>query len=231
MYGWDRTGGSTRISEGFRASGHAMRRLERNWELTLPGIVADPPRRTPPTRMGGEPPPPRDSARAPSVWNASSRGPTGRFRRLASPVRVVVPSRREATPARSRSVVPEFLASIGFAGAWRGPPDTRKSSSLVAMSTPNAAMPDAVASVSSDRSGWRIRHGPPDSAAMTIARWVTLFDGGARIVPETVEGIARYLTPRPPATRSCSARPREFLNPRRPWRGGPRRHGPVSPRR
>ena len=117
MYGSDRTGGSTRISEGFRASGHAMRRLERNWELTSPGIVADPPRRTPLTRMGREPPPPRDSALAPRAWSASTRGPTGRFRRLASPLRVVVPSRREATPARSRSVVPEFRASIGLAGA------------------------------------------------------------------------------------------------------------------
>src|SRR5712691_2204020 len=180
------------------ANGHASRRLERNWELTDPGIVVRPPTRGPRISTGGHPPEPCALKRAPSRSSARSSGRIGRRRRLASPVRNVGAFRRAAIPVSSRKVVPEFRASISAFDGRSSSHTMRKEFLSRATVAPSASMPATDASVSSERSGCPMRQGPPDRALMNTARWVYDFEGGARTVPSSLDALATNFTRSPP---------------------------------
>src|SRR5467141_5044345 len=139
-YGVDRNGDRISTSDSFAAKGQAMSRLERNWELTSPGRAVAPPRRIPRISTGGRPSRPRDFVDAPRADSARRSGPIGRSWRLAPPVNRLTPSIKDATPARRRSVVPEFPTSNGSPGERRGFGFTRSSSPEDWNSVPNAAM-------------------------------------------------------------------------------------------
>ena len=151
------------------AGGAHMRSDVTNWLDTPPGTSTVPGRSGPLTENGGLPE--SDLHEAPRDPRASSSGPTGRERKLASPVRCVSEPDSAATAAAMRTVVPELPASMRAGPReWSIGEQTRTSPSD-STDAPMARHASTLARVSAECSGPRTRP-PPASAAANMARCV-----------------------------------------------------------
>ena len=181
-YGADTGSPSIVMTDPSLSRGAVSIRDVMNWELTLPSMETGPPRFGPCTVTGGSPP--LEEQATPQVPRACRRGPMGLFLRDSSPVMVTGRSNDEHMPVRILMVVPEFMASIGAAGALRSPPSTVASCPSSDTDAPIALQASMVASVSADSRQFESSERPSAIEARNTARCVWLLDGGGDILPD-----------------------------------------------
>ena len=163
------------------SSGRANSSPEINCELTSPGTRKTPPFSLPSTVSGS---PPSVFTAMPFSGRMSVYIPIGRIGSLPAPVNSALTPPAAATGIKNRSVLPLSLQrSVAVLLSKVPVPSTVSTPFSILVFAPSASTQPTVALISSESATGEMVQMPFDSAAQMIARWTSLFEGGARIVP------------------------------------------------